>query len=185
MDHPAIKEGKQKMEKSLDVLKDELHSVRTGRASASLLDNITVDYYGTPTPVTQIATVNVPEPRLITISPWDVSIISTIEKAILTSNLGLNPANDGKLIRIPVPPLSEERRKDLVKVIKKMAEDTKVALRNIRRDENEKVKQQKKDGEIPEDLEKKLLDDIQKMTDDYFQKVDDVISKKEAEIMEV
>ncbi|HDS03237.1 MAG TPA: ribosome recycling factor [Firmicutes bacterium] len=185
MDHPAIKEGKQKMEKSLDVLKDELHSVRTGRASASLLDNITVDYYGTPTPVTQIATVNVPEPRLITISPWDVSIISTIEKAILTSNLGLNPANDGKLIRIPVPPLSEERRKDLVKVIKKMAEDTKVALRNIRRDENEKVKQQKKDGEIPEDLEKKLLDDIQKMTDDYVQKVDDVISKKEAEIMEV
>ena len=107
MDHAALKEGRQKMEKTLDVLRDELHSVRTGRASASLLDNITIDYYGTPTPVTQIATVNVPEPRSITISPWDVSIIAAIEKAILTSNLGLNPANDGKMIRVPVPPLSE------------------------------------------------------------------------------
>jgi ribosome recycling factor len=185
MDHAALKEGRQKMEKTLDVLRDELHSVRTGRASASLLDNITVDYYGTPTPVTQIATVNVPEPRSITISPWDVSIIAAIEKAILTSNLGLNPANDGKMIRVPVPPLSEERRKDLVKVIKKMAEDTKIALRNIRRDENEKIKTQKKDGDIPEDMEKKLLDEIQKVTDEYVHKVDDVVNKKEAEIMEV
>ena len=185
MDHAALKEGRQKMEKTLDVLRDELHSVRTGRASASLLDNITIDYYGTPTPVTQIATVNVPEPRSITISPWDVSIIAAIEKAILTSNLGLNPANDGKMIRVPVPPLSEERRKDLVKVIKKMAEDTKIALRNIRRDENEKIKTQKKDGDIPEDMEKKLLDEIQKVTDEYVHKVDDVVNKKEAEIMEV
>ncbi|HPE29136.1 MAG TPA: ribosome recycling factor [Candidatus Mcinerneyibacteriales bacterium] len=185
MDHAALKEGRQKMEKTLDVLRDELHSVRTGRASASLLDNITVDYYGTPTPVTQIATVNVPEPRSITISPWDVSIIAAIEKAILTSNLGLNPANDGKMIRVPVPPLSEERRKDLVKVIKKMAEDTKIALRNIRRDENEKIKTQKKDGDIPEDMEKKLLDEIQKVTDEFVHKVDDVVNKKEAEIMEV
>lgn len=185
MDHEALKEGRQKMEKTLDVLRDELHSVRTGRASASLLDNITVDYYGTPTPVTQIATVNVPEPRTITISPWDVSIISAIEKAILSSNLGLNPANDGKMIRVPVPPLSEERRKDLVKVIKKMAEDTKIALRNIRRDENEKIKNQKKDGVIPEDMEKKLLDEIQKVTDEFVRKVDEVVNKKEAEIMEV
>ncbi|HOO60426.1 MAG TPA: ribosome recycling factor [Candidatus Mcinerneyibacteriales bacterium] len=185
MDHEALKEGRQKMEKTLDVLRDELHSVRTGRASASLLDNITVDYYGTPTPVTQIATVNVPEPRTITISPWDVSVISAIEKAILSSNLGLNPANDGKMIRVPVPPLSEERRKDLVKVIKKMAEDTKIALRNIRRDENEKIKNQKKDGVIPEDMEKKLLDEIQKVTDEFVRKVDEVVNKKEAEIMEV
>jgi ribosome recycling factor len=185
MDHAALKEGRQKMEKTLDVLRDELHSVRTGRASASLLDNITIDYYGTPTPVTQIATVNVPEPRSITISPWDVSIIAAIEKAILTSNLGLNPANDGKMIRVPVPPLSEERRKDLVKVIKKMAEDTKIALRNIRRDENEKIKTQKKDGDIPEDMEKKLLDEIQKVTDEFVHKVDEVVNKKEAEIMEV
>ena len=185
MDHAALKEGRQKMEKTLDVLRDELHSVRTGRASASLLDNITVDYYCTPTPVTQIATVNVPEPRSITISPWDVSIIAAIEKAILTSNLGLNPANDGKMNRVPGPPLCEERRKDLVKVIKKMAEDTKIALRNIRRDENEKIKTQKKDGDIPEDMEKKLLDEIQKVTDEFVHKVDDVVNKKEAEIMEV
>jgi len=185
MDHVAIKEGRQKMEKTLDVLKTELHSVRTGRASASLLDNITVDYYGTPTPVTQIATVNVPEPRSITISPWDVSIISAIEKAILSSNLGLNPANDGKMIRVPVPALSEERRKDLVKVVRKMAEDTKIALRNIRRDENEKIKTQKKNGDIPEDMEKKLLDEMQKVTDEFVRKVDEVVSKKEAEIMEV
>ncbi len=185
MENTNIKECRVKMEKTIHVLKEELHGVRTGRASVTLLDNVTLDYYGTPTPITQMATVNAPEPRMITVAPWDVSLLPEIEKAIRASSLGLNPGNDGKLIRVPVPALSEERRKDLVKVIKKMAEDSKIAIRNIRRDENEKIKHQKKEGDIPEDIEKKLLDEIQKITDDHVKAVDEVIAAKEAEILEV
>ncbi len=180
-----IKECTMKMEKTLSVLKDELHGIRTGRASVSLMDNVTLDYYGTPTPIGQMATVNTPEPRMITVAPWDITMLPEIEKAIRASSLGLNPGNDGKVIRVPVPALSEERRKDLARVIKKMGEDCKIALRNIRRDENEKVKQQKKDGDIPEDLEKRLLDEIQKITDEHVKSVDLIVQAKEDEIMEV
>lgn len=185
MKDAILKECEKKMEKTIHVLEEELHGVRTGRASASILDNVTVDYYGQPTPITQVASVSVPEPRLITVSPWDASIIGDIEKAIISSDLGLNPGNDGKVIRIPVPALSEERRKEFVKVAKKYGEQAKVAIRNIRREENEKLKKMKKDGELPEDLEKKLLDEVQKLTDEFVKRIDDIVAKKEADILEV
>src|ERR1700681_2234104 len=164
--------AKTRMEKALADLQHDMSSVRTGRASVSLLDNVKADYYGTPTPLNQLATLHVPEPSLITIQPWDTSQISLIEKAIRSSDLGLNPGNDGKLIRVPIPPLTEERRKDLVKKLHHVAEDHRVAVRNIRRDGNEAVKKLLKDKKISEDDEKKALDDIQKMTDVHMQKLD-------------
>lgn len=185
MQNANIKECHQKMEKTINVLKDELHSIRTGRASVGMMDNVMLDYYGTPTPISQMATVNAPEPRMVTVAPWDVSMLPQIEKAIRASSLGLNPGNDGKVIRVPVPALSEDRRKELVKVVKTMGEDCKIALRNIRRDENDKIKKQKKEGDLPEDIEKKLLDEIQKITDECVKTVDSVIQSKEDEIMEV
>jgi len=159
--------------------------MRTGRASVSLLDHIRVDYYGTPTPLNQIGNLHVPDPTLITVQPWDVSQIGAIEKAIRASDLGLNPANDGKLIRIPIPPLNEERRKELVKHLHTVAEDHRVAIRNIRRDGNEVVKKLLKDKKIAEDEERRALDEIQKMTDTYMLKLDQAAKNKEKEILEI
>ncbi|MBI5042713.1 MAG: ribosome recycling factor [Nitrospirae bacterium] len=174
-----------KMEAALNVLKKEFATIRTGRASLSLLDGVKVDYYGNTTPLNQVATLAVPESRLITIQPWDPKVIEAIEKAILSSGLGITPANDGKVIRLPVPPLTEERRKELVKLAKKMAEDARVAIRNIRRDINEEVKKIEKEKKISEDESRKSLEDIQKTTDQYIKKIDDILKKKEEEIMEV
>lgn len=177
-------ETKDRMEKTLASLDKDLLRVRTGRASASLLDGVRVDYYGTPTQLAQMATVAVPESRLITIQPWDAGVIKDIEKAILGANLGLTPSNDGKIIRLSIPPLTEDRRKDLVKGIAKTCEDFKVALRNIRRDANEDIKALKKDGDISEDEAFKAQDDIQKSTDAFIKKIDDAYKAKEKEILE-
>lgn len=172
------------MQKSIGALENELKRIRTGRASLSLMDGIRVDYYGTQTPLNQMASLAVPESRLITIQPWDVSVIKDIEKAILKSDLGLTPSNDGKLIRISIPPLTEERRKQLVKVVYKKGEEHRVAVRNQRRDANELLKGLKKDGEISEDDAFKAQDQIQKITDEYIKLVDEVCKNKEKEILE-
>jgi ribosome recycling factor len=176
---------KAKMEKALSDLQHEMASIRTGRASLSILDHIRVDYYGTPTPLNQVANLHVPEPSLITIQPWDVSQIGPIEKAIRVSDLGLNPANDGKMIRLPIPPLTEERRKDLVKKLHGVAEHHRVSVRNIRRDGNESVKKLLKDKKITEDEDKRAHDEIQKMTDAYMAKIDQAAKMKEKEILEI
>jgi ribosome recycling factor len=176
---------KTRMEKALADLQHEMASIRTGRASLSILDNLRVDYYGTPTPLNQVANLHVPEPGLITIQPWDVSQIGLIEKVIRTSDLGLNPANDGKIIRLPIPPLTEERRKDLVKKLHGVAEHHRVAVRNIRRDGNEAVKKLFKDKKITEDDDKKAHDEIQKMTDIYMDKIDTASRSKEKDILEI
>lgn len=173
-----------RMEKCLEALKREFTKVRTGRASTSLLDGIRVDYYGTPTPLAQMATISTPEARLILIQPWDNQVIADIEKAILKSELGLNPMNDGKVLRIAIPPLTEERRKDLVKIVGKMAEDSRVAVRNVRRDSNDMIKDLKKEKEISEDDSFKGQDEIQKITTDFIKKVDDIFETKEKEILE-
>ena len=177
-------ETRDNMGKSIDALKNELNKVRTGRASLTILDGIRVDYYGTQTPLNQMATLSVPESRLIAIQPWDVSVIKEIEKAILKSDLGLTPSNDGKIIRISIPPLTEERRKELVKVINKISEDHKIAVRNIRRDSNELLKGLKKDGDISEDDAFKAQDQVQKITDEHIKQIDDVNKDKEKEILE-
>lgn len=175
---------KDRMEKTLASLDKDLQRIRTGRASANLLDGVKVDYYGTPTPLSQMATIAVPESRLLTIQPWDVSVIKDIEKAILGANLGLTPGNDGKILRLSIPPLTEDRRKELVKSVSKICEDYKVALRNIRRDANEDVKALKKDGEISEDDSFKAQDEIQKSTDAGIKKIDEAYKIKEREILE-
>lgn len=176
---------KARMEKALSDLQHEMASIRTGRASVSILDQIRVDYYGTPTPLNQVANLHVPEPSLITIQPWDVSQIGPIEKAIRVSDLGLNPANDGKTIRLPIPPLTEERRKELVKKLHAAAEHHRVSVRNIRRDANEAVKKLLKDKKITEDEDKRAHDEIQKATDGYMGKVDQAAKTKEKEILEI
>lgn len=173
------------MEKAVSDLQHAMATIRTGRASISLLDNIRVDYYGTPTPLNQIGNLHVPEPTLITVQPWDVSQIGAIERTIRASDLGLNPANDGKIIRIPIPPLTEERRKELVKHLHTVAEDHRVAIRNIRRDANEAVKKLLKDKKIAEDEERRGLDEIQKMTNGYMDKLDQAARNKEKEILEI
>lgn len=175
---------KDRMEKTLASLDKDLLRVRTGRASANLLDGVRVDYYGTPTQLSQMTTIAVPESRLITVQPWDVSVIKDIEKAILAANLGLTPSNDGKIIRLSIPPLTEDRRKELVKSMSKTCEEYKVALRNIRRDANEDIKVLKKDGEISEDEAFKAQDDIQKSTDAFIKKIDEAYKVKEQEILE-
>jgi len=176
---------KTRMEKALADLSHEMAGIRTGRASLSILDHIRVDYYGTPTPLNQVANLHVPEPSLITIQPWDVSQIGPIERAIRVSDLGLNPANDGKVIRLPIPPLTEERRKELVKKLHGVAEHHRVSVRNIRRDGNEAVKKLLKDKKITEDDDKRAHDEIQKMTDGYMQKLDTAAKTKEKEILEI
>lgn len=180
----TYQETRERMKKSIDSLKHDLQRVRTGRASLTLLDGVKADYYGTPTPLAQMASLSVPESRMITIQPWDVSAIKEIEKAIMKSDLGLTPANDGKIIRISIPPLTEQRRKELVKIVNKTCEESKVAIRNIRRDSNELIKGFKKDGDVSEDDAFKAQDQIQKITDEYIKKVDDVYKDKEKEILE-
>ncbi len=175
---------RENMEKSIVSLKKDLKRVRTGRASLSLLDGIKVDYYGTLTPLNQLATLAVPESRLITIQPWDSTVIKEMEKAILKSDLGLTPSSDGKIVRIAIPPLTEQRRKELVKVVHKICEEYKVSIRNIRRDSNEMVKELKKDGQVSEDDAFKSQEKIQKITDEHIRLVDDCYTEKEKEILE-
>jgi ribosome recycling factor len=177
--------ARQRMEKALGDFQHSMASIRTGRASVHLLDNVRVDYYGTPTPVNQLANLHVPEPGMITVQPWDVSQISAIEKAIRAAELGVNPSNDGKIVRIPVPPLTEERRKELVKKLHGVAEDHRVALRNIRRDSNEQIKKLSKDKKITEDDDRRGHDEMQKLTDGYIQKLDQAAKAKEKEILEI
>ena len=177
--------AKTRMEKALTDLQHEMAAIRTGRASVSIFDTIKVDYYGTLTPLNQLANLHVPEPTLITIQPWDVSQIGAIEKAIRSSDLGLNPANDGKIIRVPIPALTEERRKEIVKRLHGIAEDHRVALRNVRRDANEHLKKLLKDKAISEDEERRALDETQKLTDAHIQKIDQAAKAKEKDILEV
>ncbi len=177
-------ETRENMGKSTDALKKEFKRVRTGRASLSILDPIRVDYYGTLTPLNQMASLSIPESRLITIQPWDSSVIKDVEKAILKSNLGLTPSNDGKLIRISIPPLTEERRKQLVKEVHKKGEEHKVAVRNIRRDSNDLLKSMQKDGEISEDDDYRAQEQVQKITDEYVKLIDNICKEKENEILE-
>jgi ribosome recycling factor len=178
-------ELKASMDKSVEILQKDLKRIRTGRASLALLDGIMVNYYGSATPINQLATLSIPEPRQIVIQPWDSQAVPDIEKAILKSELGLTPMNDGKVVRINLPPLTAERRKELVKLVKKMGEEFKVQLRNHRRDANELYKEMKKDKEISEDDLHKAQEKVQKTTDEYITRVDAVIGQKEAEIMEI
>jgi ribosome recycling factor len=177
--------AKQRMDKALEDLQHAMATIRTGRASVHLLDNVRVDYYGTPTPVNQVANLHVPEPGLITITPWDASQIGPIEKAIRVGDLGVNPSNDGKVIRIPIPPLTEERRKDLVKKLHGVAEEHRVAIRNIRRDSNDHVKKLSKDKKITEDDDRRAHDEMQKLTDSCMLKLDQAAKAKEKEILEI
>jgi ribosome recycling factor len=185
MTKELIQKAKTRMEKVVEDLRRELASVRTGRANLSLLDHIKIDYYGTPTPINQVATLAVPEPNMITAQPWDASILGEIEKVIRSSDLGLNPGNDGKIVRIPIPPLTEERRKQLAKHIGKVLEDHRMAVRNIRRDENDILKKMLKEKQISEDDERKAIEEVQKLTDLFVGKVEDLAKKKEEEIMKV
>jgi ribosome recycling factor len=175
----------EKMKKSISILKEELNTVRAGRANPALLDKIMVDYYGSPTPLKNISNISVPDPRSLMISPFDPKSVHDIEKAINIANLGINPSNDGKVIRLVIPAVTEERRKELIKVVKKYGEDAKVAVRNERRDANDELKKQEKSGEMTEDDLKKALDDVQKKTDKAIKDIDQIIADKEKEIMEV
>ena len=179
------KQLEEKMNGTIDALKFEFGTIRAGRANAQMLDKIRVDYYGTPTPINQIGAISVPEPRILMISPWDKSAMHEIEKAIANSDLGLNPSNDGEVIRLSVPALTEERRKELAKKASKAAEEFKVRIRNERIDANEKIKKMEKGGELTEDELKKAQDEVQKMTDKFIKEIDTLLSKKEKDIMEV
>jgi ribosome recycling factor len=180
-----INDTKPKMEAVVEDFKRRLGNVRTGRATVGLLDAVQVDYYGTQTPLNQMASVAVPEPQLITVQPWDMSQVTAVEKAIIAANLGLNPSNDGKIIRLPVPPLNEERRKQLAKQVHEFAEDHRIAVRNVRHAANDATKKQLKDKEISEDDERNGLDQIQKLTNTYISKIDELAKNKETEIMSV
>jgi ribosome recycling factor len=182
--YDILQELKEHMDKSIQTLQRDLNGIRTGRASTSLLDGIKLDYYGTPTPLNQIATISTPESRLITIQPWDTTVITEIEKAVQKSELGLNPMNDGKVIRITIPNLSEERRKELVRIVKKMVEESKITLRNHRMNINEKLKKMKNDKELSEDSYFKQHEEVQKVTDDYVAQCDKISAVKEKEILE-
>lgn len=180
-----LDDGKKRMAGAISALEKEFSKLRTGRATTSLVDSIVVDYYGTPTPISQLASVSVPDSKSITIQPWDKGAFGSVEKAIMTSDLGLNPVNDGKIIRISIPPLTEERRKDLVKLAKKYTEDCKVAIRNVRRDMNDSLKAMEKDKDISEDEKKKGETEVQKLTDDHVKLSDTVLAGKEKEILEI
>jgi ribosome recycling factor len=177
--------AKEKMAKSIHVLKEELSAIRAGRANPQVLDRITVEYYGVPTPINQVANISVPEPRMLMISVWDASLIKEVEKAIQKSDLGINPSNDGKVIRLIFPELNEERRRDLTKQIRKYGEDAKIVIRNIRRDANDASKKLKKDNLVTEDEEKKCEDNIQKLTDNQIKEIDNILNAKEKEIMDL
>ena len=180
-----LEDAKRRMDKSIETTRNEFNSVRTGRASSALLDRITIDYYGTPTPLSNMATISAPEARLLSIQPYDVSQIKAIEKAIQESDLGLMPSNDGKQIRLPIPSLTEERRKELVKVVRRYAEEGKVAIRNVRRDVMKHLEELVRDGAVGDDEERRAETQVQKLTDDHVKKLDDLLKHKEAEIMEV
>ncbi|MGM0462379.1 MAG: ribosome recycling factor [Fibrobacterota bacterium] len=181
----ALTEGKEKMNKALESLKKSFQKLRTGRANPDMLEGITVDYYGSATPINQVGNISVPEARLITIQPWDKTILGEVEKAIFSSELDLTPQNDGNIIRIQIPALTEDKRKELAKECKSMGEDAKISIRNARRDSNNILKKALKDKDINEDEEKAALDDVQKLTDEYIKKVDDVVTIKEKDIMEI
>ncbi|WP_096199391.1 ribosome recycling factor [Bacillus sp. FJAT-45350] len=185
MSKEVIQDGKERMKKAIESLSRELATLRAGRANPSILDKIVVEYYGAPTPLNQLATISVPEARLLAIQPFDKTSIGEIEKAIQKSELGLTPSNDGTLIRIVIPALTEERRKELVKLVKKYGEDAKVAVRNVRRDTNDELKKLQKDGEMTEDELRRSTEDVQKLTDSHIEEIDSVTSNKEKEIMEV
>src|SRR3954469_5385491 len=180
-----LADAQRRMDKAIEATRNEFHSVRTGRASAALLDRISIDYYGTRTPLKQLATINVPEPRMLTVQPFDPSVLATVEKAIQESDLGLNPSNDGKLIRLPIPQLTEERRKELVKIVRQMAEDGRVAVRNVRRDVMHHLKELVDKGEVGSDEERRAEERVQKLTDENTHTIDELLKKKEAEILEV
>jgi ribosome recycling factor len=179
------KQAQEKMEKAIQVLKKDLTAIRAGRANPALLEKVTVEYYGSEMTINQVATISTPDPRTLLIQPWDKSVLNEIERAILKSELGLTPSNDGNVIRINLPPLTEERRAELVKVARKTGEEAKVAIRNIRRDANEEVKKMEKSGEVSEDTARRMQDEIQKLTDKYSKEVDQIVSNKEKEIMEI
>ena len=181
----VIRETKPRMESTIDDFRRKIATVRTGRAAVSLLDGVMVDYYGTMTPLTQLASVHAPEPQMLTVQPWDQSQIANVEKAIRSADLGLNPSNDGKLVRIPIPPLTEERRKQLAKQVHEIAEDHRTAIRNIRRDANERLKKMLKDKQISEDAERDGLDEVQKLTNTYIARIDELTKTKEHEITSV
>lgn len=185
MDNQVFDKTAERMKKALEALRHELAKMRTGRASLSVLDDVRADYYGTITPLNQMATLSVPDPRTIAIQPWDASAASAIERAIQQANLGLNPVNDGKIIRIPIPALNEERRRELVKIIHKHGEECKVSVRNARRDANEELKRLKKNSTITEDDERKGEERIQKLTNDYIKQIDEALAHKEKDIMQV
>lgn len=185
MTKEIFRDAEDRMKKAVLALKKELSTLRTGRATPALLDKITVDYYGAPTPINQLANISVPEPRLLVVQPWDKQVIGEIERALLKSDLGLTPNSDGSIIRLPIPQLTEERRKELVKISRKKAEDGRVAIRNIRRDANDKLKSMEKANEITEDELHKAQDEIQKLTDKMIGEADQVLADKEKEIMEV
>lgn len=181
----VIKDTKPRMEAAVDDFKRKLANVRTGRATVGILDGVSVDYYGTPTPLNQMASIAVPEPSMITVQPWDTSQLNAIEKAIRTADLGFNPSNDGKIVRVPVPALNEERRRQLAKQVHEIAEEHRTAIRNVRRDANDKLKKMLKDKAISEDDERGGLDEVQKLTNSFVAKVDDAAKNKETEIMSV
>jgi ribosome recycling factor len=185
MDKEIVDRTKERMQKVVEHTQQELGTIRTGRASAALLDSVRVDYYGTPTPLNQCAAISVPEPKLLVVQPWDKSITDAVLKAIQRADLGLNPSSDGNLIRVPVPPLNEERRKELVKQAGRQAEEGKVALRNVRRDANDELKKGEKSGSIPEDVSRRAQGEVQKLTDDFTARLDTVLERKRQEIMEV
>lgn len=180
-----IKDAKSRMKKSVDAIREEMAKIRTGRASTALLDHLKIDYYGNPTPLNQVATVSVSDARTLAVTPWDKSVVPSVEKAILESDLGLNPSTAGEVIRIPIPPLTEERRVEMTKLVRAEGENGKVAIRNIRRDANHHLKELLKKKEIAEDEEKKALDETQKLTDQYVEQLDKIVADKESEIMEV
>lgn len=181
----SLKAASQQMDNAIDALRREFASVRTGKATPALLDTVRVEAYGSHVPLNQVGTVSAPEPRLLMVQPWDASMLGPIEKAIQTSDLGLNPANDGKLIRIPIPPLTEERRKEYVKLLHKMAEEARVSVRHARKEGNDAIKKRQKDGELSEDEARREQDEVQKLTDKHIQGIDDLLKSKEAEVLEV
>jgi len=184
-EHTISAESKDKMEKTMTALTRDLGTVRAGKASPSMLDGVRVDYYGSMVPIQQIASINVPEPRLLVVQPWEKNMVSVIARSIQASGLGLNPADDGVVVRVPIPPLTEERRKDLVKKVKQIGETAKVGLRQVRREANDLVKKLQNEKKLSEDAAHRLNTDVQKLTDDYVKKVDDVLKKKEAEVLEI
>lgn len=181
----VIKETRPRMDAVIEDVRRKLATVRTGRAAVSLLDSVVVEYYGTPTPLNQMASVHAPEPNMLTVQPWDQTQLGAIEKAIRSSDLGLNPSNDGKMVRIPIPPLTEERRKQLAKQVHEIAEEHRTAIRNLRRDANERLKKMLKDKQISEDAERDGLDEIQKLTNNYIAKIDELMKTKEQELLSV